>query len=951
MAKKKPNFAALLEDENSPPSDPFAQPAEAVLQPGPLEGIVVPNTFPRLGNQPYRIALIGEAPSFDETEWQTCDQGHEFCRIQKIPPRYDTFTRTSCPTCYSTVFRSTPKPFVGMSGRELTRLLGNAGILRDACFLGNVSQHRPPGNDISLFALDGAEITTGLEQLKRDLADFKPHLCVLLGRTALWAANGQTSISDWRGSVFWSDNLNCKCLPSYHPAACLRNYEWTPQLYLDLRKARQEGVTPHYSPTQRNYEINLSAEQIAERLYALQDTKPTIALDIEGYVDRMSCLSVAPSGTEAFIVPFTRRGGGNYWATDEEEFIVWKALAAVMADHTVPKVLQNSLYDRFVLQYSYGLIVHGVKDDTMLKHWEQYCEMEKSLGFQCSIYTDQPFYKQDRKSDSLETFWRYCCTDSAVTWEINSKLDKWLSGGSLAHYRLNVALLNPLLYMELRGISYNSALAKTRLEQVQSDVVTLQTELDTIAGCGFDPHIPRDLLRAKVQEAMCYKRNPSQPKKDYEDVYPKIDRMLSTGALTKTDLCYIAVECGMSMNIKSAAFKTFLYEKLNLPKQYKKDPNTGEERISTDYESLLRLQKVSPHRAVELAIDIAALRTRGQMLEISEDRDGRIRCGYNIVGTETGRLTCYTSPTGSGYNLQTIPSIDTTKPEGHPLRQGMRDLFVADPNCWMFQCDLSGADGWTVGAHLNSIGDPTMLLDLRGKIKPAAAICYMLRHGNHSLVGKTREEIKVMLKDVKGDDWDYFACKQGIWGTCYLMGPDKLATVIAKNSEGKIWLSRSQVKDFQEAVFTRYKVKLWHSAMSRKLSANPELTSASGFKRRFFGRSTEILGQALAHEPQANTTYATNLAMYRLWTDSENRTTTNDLGTTIWQSPTKLKIEPLHQVHDALLGQFRKEDTAWAIAKIKSYFANEIIIAGQKITIPFEGNYGESWGNLKEGVI
>jgi hypothetical protein len=66
---------------------------------------------------------------------------------------------------------------------------------------------------------------------------------------------------------------------------------------------------------------------------------------------------------------------------------------------------------------------------------------------------------------------------------------------------------------------------------------------------------------------------------------------------------------------------------------------------------------------------------------------------------------------------------------------------------------------------------------------------------------------------------------------------------------------------------------------------------------------------------------------------------------------TQLHVEPLHQVHDALVGQFKKERTAWALTKIKSYFANPIIVANQRLTIPFEGNYGSSWGTLNEGTI
>jgi hypothetical protein len=261
----------------------------------------------------------------------------------------------------------------------------------------------------------------------------------------------------------------------------------------------------------------------------------------------------------------------------------------------------------------------------------------------------------------------------------------------------------------------------------------------------------------------------------------------------------------------------------------------------------------------------------------------------------------------------------------------------------------------------------------------------MLRHGNDSLRGKSRQEVKELLKEVKKEDWDYFACKQGIWGTCYLMGPDLLATVIAKRSEGRVWLSRTQVEDFRKAVFARYNIGIWHRHMAGFLKNQPyppTLTSASGHVRKFFGRRDEVLGNALAHEPQANTTYATNLAAWRLWNDKENRIlpldslrSSNSNASSVdrrkednrssnatrscstisgLQASHRLRIEPLHQIHDALLGQFRIEDTTWAIARLKSYFDNELVIAGQKITIPFEGVYGTNWAfdkDSKKGEI
>ena len=157
-------------------------------------------------------------------------------------------------------------------------------------------------------------------------------------------------------------------------------------------------------------------------------------------------------------------------------------------------------------------------------------------------------------------------------------------------------------------------------------------------------------------------------------------------------------------------------------------------------------------------------------------------------------------------------------------------------------------------------------------------------------------------------------------------------------------------------------IKRYHQYIGRRLSERPFLTAASGQIRQFFGRPDEILTKAVAFEPQANTTYATNKAMWRLWTNKENRYEQTINNSAAWQNlqvqypnerqtKTKLRIEPLHQVHDALIGQFKITDTPWAVDKIKSYFTNEITIAGIKLIIPFEGGYGPSWGNLKVGEI
>lgn len=865
----------------------------------------VPNKFPTITNQPYRIAIVGEAPGRDE-HYQDA-------------------------------------PFVGISGRLLTQFLSKAHIIREACFIGNICQYRPEDNDISRFTFDGPEINEGLVELTKDLNKFNPNIILLLGKTALRAALGKDNIGDWRGSLFISQIpgpfYGRKCIASYHPAACLRQWEWSPLLMMDIKKCKDESYDNQLNLPERTLLANPKFDELRDELDNILRSKPKLSCDIEGGVNSFPCCSLAGSSNMSIIVPLSNMDGTSYWPTEDEELEITKRFVAIMADSKIHKIFQNGLYDRFVLQYGHNTFVAGNTDDTMLQFWEMYCELEKSLGFQGSILTKEQYYKFERKAADRETFYRYCCKDSALTFEVSEKLDKILTAPQKEHYYFNVALLNALLYMELRGIQYDSKLAKSRLLEINHQIYELQHSLDSIAGNNFPWDFDRQASILKVQSELCTKRDPTRPKKGNEESYEWCIQILtSTPKLTKSDLGRLNIEAGLSMNIKSIKFKGFLYDNLKLPKQYK------DEKLTTDYEALLKLQKKQPHQAVEIALDLGMMRTRAQMLEIHADNDGRIRCGYNIVGTETGRLSCYTSPTGSGYNLQTIPSENPLRKPTDPLRQGMRDLFICDPEHYFFQCDLKGADGWTVGAYMAMLGDSTMLDDLKFGLKPASIVCYLLRHGGHSLDGKGRPEIKELLKEVSKEDWDYFACKQGIWMTCYLGGAAKMATVILIQSEGKVNMSLADAKTFQNCVFARYRVRTWHSWMGHELRRNNNtLTAPNGFKRRFFGRDDEILGQALAHMPQVITTYATNKAMFRLWTDQENRTWQSTMAQRNGQPTCQLKIQPLHQVHDALCGQFKITDTTWAVDKLKSFFDNPITIAGITLTIPFDGQYGTNW--------
>lgn len=298
----------------------------------------VPNIQPRITNVPYRLAVIGEAPGADEV-----DQG---------------------------------RPFVGYSGKELDRFLSRFGILRDACFVGNVCQHRPALNKIASFDWDGPEIQGGLRKLKDDLTVFNPNVCLLLGGSALHSFISTTvpkkrkskdglvfsfpqSIGDWRGSFFSSQALapspNTKCIASYHPTACLRQYEWTPLLMMDIKRAFDEATTKELVLPQRRLFTKLTFLEILEELDKLIITDSKFGCDIEGNWFCLKCVSFAPTPDYSFVVPIARHNGEPIWSL-EEEVTIWKKLIQVLSNPKLIKVWQNGLYDRFVFQ-RFGLIV------------------------------------------------------------------------------------------------------------------------------------------------------------------------------------------------------------------------------------------------------------------------------------------------------------------------------------------------------------------------------------------------------------------------------------------------------------------------------------------------------------------------------------------------------------------------------------------------------------------
>lgn len=317
-------------------------------------------------------------------------------------------------------------PFVGYSGQELTRMLDDAGIHRADCFLTNVFNLHPPGNQVEWFCGTKAEGISGypalikskfvrtefipeLERLGEELAIVNPNIIIALGNTASWVLLGRTAISKYRGTTELSTYTatGYKVLPTYHPAAVCRQWELRPTTVMDLIKASRESAFPEIRRPAVSVHIPETIQDLedfyAQYIRPLHNRLPsgecqTLAVDIETSGQQITCIGFAPSTEHALVIPIfdRRRKNRSYWSDAVSEGQAWSFIRRLLMDRAIAKTFQNGMYDITFLWRSYGIKTFNATHDTMLLQHALYPESLKSLGYLGSLYTDFGAWKQDR---------------------------------------------------------------------------------------------------------------------------------------------------------------------------------------------------------------------------------------------------------------------------------------------------------------------------------------------------------------------------------------------------------------------------------------------------------------------------------------------------------------------------------------------------------------------------
>jgi len=493
----------------------------------------------------------------------------------------------------------TGRPFVGPAGNELMKILHMVGIARSDCYITNVVKEHPPKDDFTVFlrfTSRGDPIETPayqryVEELKEELSRCKANVIVPLGNNTLWALCGRTGITKWRGSILESTLLpGRKCIPTIHPSAALRQYIYTHFIRMDLHKVLQQSNEPDIKLPERSLIINPSYDSILEYLDRVSRSQ-VVAFDIEVVNEEISCISFALSPTNAISIPFV--SGGSETMSPDKELEVWLRIASILENPDIVKIGQNLAFDVTFLYRKFGIKTRRI-EDTMVGMAIAFPDFPKGLDFITSVFTNEPYYKEDGKKwfklmANEYSFWVYNAKDSAVCIEAYPEiLNRLRMQNNIRTYERQRSLIEPLVYMQERGLRIDVEGLKKASMEAEEQIMEKMEELTKVAGFELNPNSPKQLA-------------------------------------------------------------SYFYVTKRLQPYYK------DGKITTDDDAMRRLARKGIQEAI-LIRDIRKLRKlKGTYYDINLSKDGRLRSAMNPVGTKTGRLSSSEDIFGEGGNIQNLP--------------------------------------------------------------------------------------------------------------------------------------------------------------------------------------------------------------------------------------------------------------------------------------------------------
>ncbi|MDA8210746.1 MAG: uracil-DNA glycosylase [Clostridia bacterium] len=125
-------------------------------------------------------------------------------------------------------------PFVGKAGQLLDKIIEAAGFSLEEVYIGNIVKCRPPGNRVPTLE----EARTCMPWLMKQIQLIRPKIMVCLGSTAVQGIlDPSLRITKIRGR--WAERNGILIMPTYHPAALLRDESKKRPVWEDFKQIRK----------------------------------------------------------------------------------------------------------------------------------------------------------------------------------------------------------------------------------------------------------------------------------------------------------------------------------------------------------------------------------------------------------------------------------------------------------------------------------------------------------------------------------------------------------------------------------------------------------------------------------------------------------------------------------------------------------------------------------------
>jgi DNA polymerase I-like protein with 3'-5' exonuclease and polymerase domains/uracil-DNA glycosylase len=728
-----------------------------------------------------------------------------------------------------------------LNDREFDRMLTEAGLFRQHCFVtslikdqisGQSFEAQVPPNKKSVTPLHRPlhdrhvtpGVLAGLDALNRDIDLVRPKIILALGNGPLFALTGKWGIKSWRSSIIdytTPAGHCCHIIPTYTPGYIQSVWKDRGTAIHDIRKAAalsrldEPIVAPDYKFLIEP-DFATAAKTLQTLLGKLALGRTKLSVDIETRGGHIACTGIAWSKVDAICIPHLRavvqempnwKTKIHYWREEEESFLL-HLLYRVLTHPNAEVIGQNFIYDA---QYFYRWFhfIPRFKRDTMIAQHSIFSTMPKGLDVLSSLYCEHHVYWKDESKNwnpklGERQLWSYNCMDCVRTFEIDDEQQSTIAVMSASWPALpgvhdfQQSLFYPVLETMIRGLRVD----ETSKESLSSELLSAI-----------------DAKNAWISEVLGHDLNIKSPKQ-MQDLFYRVLAQREVKKRSKT---------GVSVTTDDAALET----------------------IATREPLLLPL--------CSAIRDLRSLGVfRSTFLEADLDSDNRMRCSFNIGGTDTYRFSSSENAFGSGLNLQNIPKGDEAF--GLP---NVRKLFIPDPGYEFFDIDLDSAD--------------LRIVVWESDCKEMKA---MFAEGLKPYVEVAKEYYRDPSIDKHHPSYKLF--KALCHGTNYLGTPSGLA--------GRIGLNVSEVERIQKWYYGKFpEIETWQEDLKRRATSDRYVENVFGYRYYIFDRlEGNVINQVVAWVPQSTVACLINRGYHNIHTREKD-------------------IHVLLQVHDSLAGQYPAE--------------------------------------------